>query len=498
MKFTTVRVKHFIIPAMLSVLVFPGAVFGGKLLLSNTSDKPITCTVDGYAKPVVVPPAVTLQLAPNFARQPQVLDFVECNKLRTRRMGITPIGPNGILMLNGVQTRMLSVLLYPFIPTQTYGDFSSLTDYVINTYQAQNPQVLLYVSMDPGIDIYDFPTLQNLVGPNGYDVLELDMSFLGFLVTNKLITPVKIQGDAPWPVGLQAATYNSTLYGVPSWLCTNFMYYFLSDLKKRPTAKELLGLRATQYPRTLVSDFDGSWTLIGFYLEAYVATYGYANISKAFQMPPDPNVIEWMTYMAQLCNGADGNPCIDGRYHSSADGTVEKVFATGGAALDIGFAERSFFITMYDTVPGTLIPTPYTHGTDQNLLMYADAFVTNASTCSAAPCQGDSQAFTTLMTSAAMKTYIAFSMDLPSNMPPRHLLVATQPFWQQQQVQNDPLYPYFIQALVSSDYTGNPFPNAFTPSQQTAMSTGVCGALKATLPDYSCKAAASASASGKN
>lgn len=498
MKPARVNPTLFVAAAVLSFLATPSISVAGKLLLTNTSDKPITCTVDGYAKPVVVPPAVTLQLAPNFARQPQVLDFVECNKLRPRRMGVTPTGPNGILILNGMQTRMLNVLLYPFIPTQNYGDFSSLTEYVINTYQAQNPQVLLYVSMDPGIDIYDFPTLLNLVGPNGYDVLELDMSFLGFLVTNKLVAPVQIKGDAPWPVGLQAATYNGTLYGVPSWLCTNFIYYFLSNPAKRPTANELLSMRPTQYSRTLVSDFNGSWTLIGFYLEAYVATYGYANINKAFQTPPDPAVIQWMANIDSMCNGTDGNPCIDGRYHGAADGTIEKVFATGGAAFDIGFAERSFFITMYQTVPGTLIPIPYTHGTEQNVLMYADAFVTNAARCSSAPCTGDSQAFTTLMTSAAMKTYIAFSMDLPSNIPPRHLLVATQPFWQQPQVQSDPLYPYFIQAIVSSDYKVNPFPNWFTAAQQQGMSTTICSALKATQPNYKCTGSVPAPTSGKN
>lgn len=186
-------------------LALPSTCVAGQLLMSNTSDKPISCKVDGFDGPVVVPPAVTIQLHPNMALPAPAINQVECGALRARMMNITPSGPDGFLVLNGQQTRSLNVLLYPYIPTLN-GDFSALVKYVIYSYQATNPQVMLHVVMNPSIDIYDFATLQQLAGPNGYDVLELDMTFLGFLVTNKLIAPVTIQGDQPWPVAKATAT----------------------------------------------------------------------------------------------------------------------------------------------------------------------------------------------------------------------------------------------------------------------------------------------------
>lgn len=478
-------------------LAMPTTGTAGQLIMSNISDKPISCKVDAYEKPVVVPPAVTIQLHPNMALSAPAINHVECGALRARMMNITPTGPDGILVLNGQQTRSLNVLLYPYIPTLN-GDFSALAKYIVYTYQAKNPQVMLNAVMNPSIDIYDFATLQQLAGPNGYDVLELDMTFLGFLVTNKLIAPVSLPGDQPWPVAKATATWNGTLYGVPSWLCTNFIYYLNNDPKKR-RPQEQLRAQFLKDTRLLVSDFDGSWQLPAMYLNAYVQTYGYGSINNAFTSPLDANVVENLVGFATMCSGSDGNPCIDGRYHSAADGTVEKVFATGNAFLDIGFSERSFFINLYQTVPGFLMAEPVLWNTpySSTLLLYTDAFVTNASTCGSGTCSSDSQLFTTLMTSSEMKSYIAFSSDLPAGTPARRLLAATQTFWSTTQVQQDALYQQFAVVFNGQQYTMQPFPNWFTPTQKQAMSGGVCDSLKKSLPNYSCKgAAAKAAAEG--
>lgn len=478
--------------AILAWHVLPMNGNAGELTLTNISDKPISCKVEGYEKQLVIPPAVTIQLHPNMASPGAAINQVECGNLHARMMNITPTGPDGILVLNGQQTRSLNVLLYPYIPTLN-GDFSTLVKYIVYTYQAQNPQVMLNAVMNPSINIYDFTTLQQLVGPNGYDVLELDMTFLGFLVTNKLIAPVSIQGDHPWPVAQTTATWDGTLYAVPSWLCTNFLYYLNDNPRKRPRQEQLRG-QLLEDIRLLVSDFDGSWQLPAMYLNTYVQTYGYGSINNAFTSPIDPTVIQNLVAIAMTCNGDDGNPCIDGRYHNAADGTVEKVFATGNAYLDIGFSERSFFINLYQTAPGYLTaePVQWNAPYSSTLLLYTDAFVTNASTCGSGTCFSDGQLFTSLMTSSAMKSYVAFSLDLPAGTPARRLLVATQPFWGTTKVQQDPLYQQFGVIFNSQSYAVQPFPNWFTPAQKQAMSGGVCDSLKKSLPNYACTGATAA------
>jgi hypothetical protein len=104
-------------------------------------------------------------------------------------------------------------------------------------------------------------------------------------------------------------------------------------------------------------------------------------------------------------------------------------------------------------------------------------------TWSGAACQGDSAAFISLMTGSAMKSFAAFSQDLSADMPPRHLLVATQPFWNLDQVKADPIYQQVAPAVQS----GQPFPNAFTKQQQLEMGSRICAALKTAVPGYNCK-----------
>ena len=300
------------------------------------------------------------------------------------------------------------MLLYPFIPT-LQGDFSSLLKLHHQHLPGTEPASMLNAVINPTIKIYDFDKLRALTGPGGFDVLELDMSFLGFLVGNKLITPVTSSGNNPFPVAVQAVTLNGETLYVPSWMCSNFDFYFGDGRSAAPKPRAPKAGKTNTY-RPLVSDFDGGWTITAMYIMAYVQMYGYDNLNKAFTMPPDFTVIEFLYGLTGACQGPDGNPCIDGTFHNGFDGMVERAFATRQATTEIGFAERSFFINYYDTQPGKLqlFPAYWVWPSNGNLLVYTDGFVNNSSTCASGTCPADAQAFTNLMTSTAMKTYIAF------------------------------------------------------------------------------------------
>lgn len=473
---------------------------GGELILHNTSKKAIACTVDGYttatgsasSRRFQVPPGRETRVKPNAARNPALIDWVECGGLKTRKMGLQASSPDAQLVFNGQQTRVLNVLLYPFIPSNPNNAFTNLVANIIGVYQSKNPQVLLNVTMDQNVEIYKFPNVQAMFGPNGYDVAELDTVFMGFLVSNNLVTPVTINGDAPWPVGLSAVTINGQTYGVPSWLCTDFAFSFQPALKQTGTLAALLQYLATM-PSTvppLVADYDGSWNIPTMYINAYVQTYGYAKVKSAFNMPPDPQVIKNLASLASTCSVSGTNNCVNSTYHNEADGATEQLLATGQASNDLGFSEQSFYILLFEPSKQPVYAIPFPWGANPQPVLFTDAFVTNSATCSTQPCAGDSQSFTAMMTSAPMKTFIAFSVDLPPNSPPRHLLVATQPFWSQSQVQQDPLYQQFSTVLQNAQ----PFPNWFTQQNQTAMSTQVCAALQQQIPAYVCPASPPATA----
>jgi hypothetical protein len=149
----------------------------------------------------------------------------------------------------------------------------------------------------------------------------------------------------------------------------------------------------------------------------------------------------------------------------------------------VGFSEQSFYIVLNQSVSGNVTVVPAAWGEKPQPLLFSDTFVTNKSTCSATACQDDSAAFTAMMTGSAMKSFVAFSQDLSVDMPPRHLLVATQPFWNLDQVKADLIYQQVAPAVQS----GQPFPNDFTKQKQLEMDSGICAALKAGMSIYKCK-----------
>jgi hypothetical protein len=459
-------------------------VEAGALIVHNLSTSVATCTVDGYDRGNPTPsypiqPGAILNLP--IPADSTMIDYVSCGpNLRTRGMHITPQGPDGAIYLNGQQTRTLSVLLYAFIPTDPTVGYTKLLQMLTLMYQQQNPSVLLNLVLNPDIKTYDFATLSQLMGPTGYDVAELDTVFLTYLVSNQLIAPVTITGDTPIPVAKTMASIGDVLYGVPSWLCSDFVFSFNPKLSAVTTLGQLQAL-LTPAPAngvSLVADFNGSWTIPAMYLQA-VAQNGSSPTPDI-----NPAIIQMMTTAAALCNNGTSNECINGVYHGARNGTIERVFAFNGANGDVGFSERSFYIAYYQEKPQplTLIPFPWGSGPR---IVYSDAFVTNKATCGADPCQSDSATFTAWATSASTKAYIAFSIDLPVGDPPRHLLAATQAFWTLPAVKNDPIYQQVSSTLFAG--TMVPYLNNFTPQSQSGLLSELCPALIKASSSWVCK-----------
>lgn len=494
---------------LVAAFAFPAKSRAGQLILDNRSNRPVVCLVDGYTVAtgwafdwvIQVAPGQRYQVGPNMQRSRPVIQWANCGGLITRSMTITPSGLDGRLVFNGRQTRVLNVLLYPWLPLPKDATFQPMVDHVVEAFQAANPEVLLnaVMSADGGADVYTFdnfdehpvdpsapqPQQPALLGPEGFDVIELDTVVLGHLATSGKVAPVRITGEVPFDAALQGSTVNGQLYGVPSWLCTEFVYARNPALAQVDTLDKLMAFLDGLPPGRprLVGDHDGTWTLLARYIQAYVGRHGYGAIRGAFTMPPDPAVIRDMVAMVGTCAAGGSNACVDGTYHNGAPGAPQQAFAEGKADAAMGFSEQSLYITAAG-VPAnqlTAVPTPWGAQVPPPVL-YSDAFVTSRRTCSAGPCAADSEAFTRLMTGVDMKTYIAFSRDLPPGTQPRRLLVATRPFWSQPAVRQDPLYPQFGRSLERA----RAYPNWFDAASRKTISRQVCSALLGAGLKYDC------------
>ncbi|HEX7884716.1 MAG TPA: hypothetical protein VF474_01950 [Phenylobacterium sp.] len=488
------------------LILWGSAAQAGQLVLKNTSAAPITCTVDGWTLAsgwnfdwyIQVPANGAYYVGQNASHVGSdgapVINWVSCGGLTTRSMTLKPSSPSQTLVLNGQQTRVLNVALYTYLPTLPTDRFEGLANYVVQTYQAANPQILLNATLNSDIDTYNFDGLTTLLGPQGFDVIELDTLYLGYLASSGLINPAKIVGEAPLPAALPGATIDGQLYGIPSWLCMDFIYSGNPALKQQATLAQLLQFFSATPAgqRPLVGDFNGSWRLPSIYINAYVQTYGYGHIAQATTMPPDPGVIASLVSLSDTCNLNGADICTNNTVHNlnnASNGASEQIFATGGASADVGFSEQSFYVNLYGpATPLYVIPTPW--GQTPQPLLFQDVFVSSAATCGpSTPCAADATAFTTLMTGMAMKNYITQSQDLPAGSPWRTLLVANAGFWNQPAVQANPVY----QQVSGVFATARPFPNTFTAAVQTNMAQSICKSLQASRPAYVCKTGVAAS-----
>jgi hypothetical protein len=465
------------------------------------SSRPVTCSVDGYTKasgadadfPFRVEPGQRLNIPPSFMTKVHALNTVDCGGLRTRAMNITPESPDRVLFLNGRQHRVLNALLYASIPTDPKAGFTPLIRWLALSYQAAHSDVLLNLVIDPSIDVYDFSNLKDTVfSAKGFDVAEIDTVFLKWLKDLGLIAPAHITGDDPLPVGKAAVMIDGQAYGVPSWLCSDFLFSAGGDVSSIKTFADLQAFLAKSpgSRRALVGDLYGTWTIPAIYLQAFVQNHVDMTADAAAAAPIDTDVIKRLAKFGTYCSSSNSDPCIDGTFHTAnntKDGVIEQDFDAEQAAADLGFSERSFFVAYYQSVlaPLSLTAMPWGDKPDAPRLVYSDAFLTNKAACGKDPCDADAAAFGAFMTSAATKKYIAMATDLPGGDPPRHLLVATQPFYGDKSVKGDPVYSQLGAGFLQGNL--QPYLTSFTPKFQYDLLSGICPALKKESPGWKCK-----------
>lgn len=391
-----------------------------------------------------------------------------------------PVDASYTVAVTGHQSRVLRVSLFPYLPSYPPGDLSLLRARLSGDFARQYPDVALEVTTD--IDVYKFPKVRWALGAEGSDVVEIDTSILAPL--ESLIVPVPAAVDPPLPFAASAvknAGSNGLFWGVPTWICRDFLFGYDPRLKRVRTLPQLLTFwRTIPSPSKVLGDFTGHFQLYAMYLNAYVARYGDApsDVDKALKSSPDPAVISDLVQVIRGCApmAYSKNPCGEGVFHNDApDSTIESLFASRYAATAEGFSERSFYIELWNSMPPIVIPMPY--GPKPVPLMYVDALVTNRSRCSVAPCLSDAQNLASYMTRASSRSVIALSEDLvpiDGSFPPRHLLPATASFYDLGIVKSDPIYSQIIPLLSAA----KPMPTDIDEYTVNRVSAGVCGMLQ--------------------
>lgn len=375
-----------------------------------------------------------------------------------------------------VNTRNLSVVLFPWIPDANKDNFTALKQYLVSQFQAEHPDVVLMVTMDPNLDTYSSTVQSQLFQSNGPNVVELDTVSLADLVGNGFVAPLTYAQPSAFTFASTAVQYKSATYGIPTWVCMNFWYGRPSPASS--TVQQTAG--SAGYSAMKSGIWDGSWTLPTLYLQAYVQLHGYVPLGPVMTQAPDPNVLNGMTAIFTGCNLNAANNCLNSTFKTGTPGMPQQQYANGTYEMTTGFSESLFYILAAGGPHANVIqPMLVAAGTASfNPLAFTDALVVNQSSC-LGQCVTDAYTFAQFLNSPQTRLYICYSGDAHGNAPPRYLSPASQSFYEQSQVANDPNYRSF--SLAFSD--AQPFPNEGLPESRKTLNVQLCTALKATIPD---------------
>ena len=352
-------------------------------------------------------------------------------------------------------------------------------------FQQENPSINVTILMNQTYDCYNLTSLPKIFSKDGPQLVEADLSLLGYLVDHGYIEPYQNTSleQNIRPQALPAGQYHDQTYAIPTWICSQFLFsrdpsimeiHNLSDLSSNFQAHSL------EYSLMLTSDFQGGgiWMLPMLYVFSYTDNRGYAKKTEAISSPVNETDIGTMTETMDWCSEDGINNCLNGYYSTHSP---IKVFAKNESYSYNGFSENLYNIRRTD-LNATLyiISTPF--GTEQNPLIWVDGLVINQNACDNDQCMEAASKFVSYYNSIQAKDLIAFSEDAYTPAPPRYILPATQDFYQSIKVVNDRYYQEFEHAID----TAESFPNSGIVNTIRQRYPDICDRIKRLVPDTQC------------
>jgi thiamine pyridinylase len=242
--------------------------------------------------------------------------------------------------------RQLRVALYPYVPQK-----ADMYWKLEREFEDSHPDIdLRYI--DLGADYYGGQLVDALKSSQA-DVFEVDTVFLRDLVDEKLIQELPSEGLTPKDTFLQVASDASTidgkLYGIPHWVCGNFLFFRKDDPERSKFEKlfsldgmeRIIGRPASQEQGLLV-DMQGKSTLGEKYLDAVLDIYRDPNeaLKHISSASPDIEAVRSLTRLFSLCPGG----LCDSEKHHNSDQFYAKQFAHRKSRVLIGYSERMYYV----------------------------------------------------------------------------------------------------------------------------------------------------------
>jgi thiamine pyridinylase len=215
------------------------------------------------------------------------------------------------------------------------------------SFEATHPEIDLQI-IDLSDNYYD-ETSPHAITNTEADVLEVDSVFMEDLVTSGIIQPlpssITPSAEAFVPVAVAAAQVSDVWYGLPHWLCTNYLFVKSDDpLASVAKLSELEALISAGHTpsKGLLVDLKGRSTLGEIYLDALLDQYQTFDKVAPFLTVATLNeaTVKDLSDLRVLC---DADFCRDGDYHDM-EGFYARQFAHQHGRALVGYSERLYYI----------------------------------------------------------------------------------------------------------------------------------------------------------
>ena len=269
-----------------------------------------------------------------------------------RRWGLALIGGLALAQPARGADRVLRAALYPYIPAKAEAYWA-----IEERFEAEHPGVDLQ-QVDLAADYYDGGLVRALQDRT-VDVVEVDTVFLDALVRGGLIAPLDdldLGRAASLAVAEDASRVDGVRYGLPHWVCGNFLFARADDpdLEAILAVQTLTDLEALAGPaddpgRGLYVDLRGPSTLGEKYLDALFDLRGprgaLQQIHGIDPADPAPGIhrpaLAALDRLFALC---PGGLCDSDKHHQHGQ-FYSRAFARGEVRFLVGYSERMYFVT---------------------------------------------------------------------------------------------------------------------------------------------------------
>lgn len=359
---------------------------------------------------------------------------------------------------------VLKVMPYPDIP----GDFDRMLSIVETGFEAQHPEIDLVLVKAAVSDVYELDFLRqaltNSTEHGGVHIVESDTIMMGDLALESVIGP-QTYSEPDWhPLIVRGTTVNGVRYGVPHWLCGNFLISRDSYITAAKGVQDLsyrLRLRKPKGP-WLAGNYAGNSYLVLYYAQAWGEKYTtMENLLPAITGPVDPGIARSVAVASDLCLENGTNPCVDGTYYEDSVPVFERTVQGDYAALQ-GFSESMWYMMQFGAKPEEWYIAPLPVGETTRNVILGDAYIARSS-LDPATAEAAEKFYAYMMRPETYEAII-FSGGAEGERVPRYLAPARLTMFSKPGLADDVYYQRVLQAMLAAN--GTNYPNLFVPDNR--------------------------------